>query len=230
MQALLRLDWRALSRRGPGRPRVPQEVRELIRRLALENGWGARKIQVELSKLGFAVGLATVPRYLPRRPPDPGHRQRWMRFLRNHQDATAAMDFCIVPTVSFQLMYVWFVIDHGRRRLIHFNVTKHPSARWVIQQLREVFPSEHTPRYLLFDRDSIFSPEVVGAIRSFGIDPVRTAYRSPWHNAIAERVHTRLGDSTQGRPIETRPSPAARVVSLPRVGGLHHRYVWAKAA
>jgi len=182
-----RLYWRALSRRGPGRPRIPQEVRELIRRLEFENGWGARKIQGELSKLGFAVGLATVSRYLPRRPPDPGRRQRWMTFLRNHQDAIAAMDFCIVPTVSFQLLYVWFVIDHGRRRLIHFNVTKHPSARWVIQQLREAFPFERTPRYLLFDRDSIFSAKVVGAIRSFGIDPVRTAYRSPWQNAIAER-------------------------------------------
>ena len=179
--------WRARSRRGPGRPRVPQGVRELIRRLAFENGWGARKIQGELSKLGFAVGLAMVSRYLPKRPPDPGRRQRWMTFLRNHKDAIAAMDFCIVPAVSFQLLYVCFVIDHGRRRLIHFNVTKHPSARWVIQQLREAFPSDRTPRYLFLDRDSIFSAEVVGAIRSFGIDPVRTTYRSPWQNPIAKR-------------------------------------------
>ncbi len=141
-----RLYWRALSRRGPGRPRVPQEVRELIPRLAFENGWGARKIQCELSKLGIAIGLATVSRYLPKRPPDPGRRQRWMTFLRNHQDAIAAMDFCIVPTLSFQLLYVWFVIDHGRRRLIHFNVTTNPSARWVIQQLREAFPSDRAPR------------------------------------------------------------------------------------
>ena len=85
------------------------------------------------------------------------------------------------------LLYVWFVIDHGRRRLIHFNVTKHPSARWVIQQLREAFPSDRTPGYLLLDRDSIFSAEVVAAIRSLGIDPVRTAYRSPWQNPIAKR-------------------------------------------
>jgi len=261
-----RLYWRALSRRGPGRPRIPQEVRELIRRLAFENGWGARKIQGELSKLSFAIGLATVSRYLPKRLPDPGRRQRWMTFLRNHQDAIAAMDFCIVPTVSFQLLYVWFVIDHGRRRLIHLNVTANPSARWVIQQLREAFPEASTPRYLLLDRDSIFSAEVMAAIRGFGIDPVRTAYRSPWQNAIAERwvgtcrrelldhvivfgerhlrrllaeyvayyngerVHTRLGNSPEGRPTETRPSPAASVVGLPRVGGLHHRYAWAKAA
>ena len=176
------------------------------------------------------------------------------------------MDFCIVPTVRFHLLYVWFVIDHRRRRLMHFNVTKHPSARWVIQQLREAFPSDRAPRYLLLDRDSIFPAEVMAAIRTFGIDPVRTAYRSPWQNAIAgrwvgtcrrelldhvivfaerhlrrlladyvayyngERVHTRLGDSPEARPIEARPSPNARVVGLPRVGGLHHRYVWAEAA
>ena len=168
--------------------------------------------------------------------------------------------------MSFQLLDVWFVIEHGRRRLIHFNVTSNPSACWVIQQLREACPGASTPRFLLLDRDSIFSPEVMGAIRSFGIDPVRTAYRSPWQNAIAERwigtcrrelldhvivfgerhlrrllaeyvayynaerVHTRLADSPEVRPIETRLSPAARVVGVPRVGGLHHRYVWAEAA
>ena len=92
-----RLYWRARSRRGPGRPNVPQEVRELIRRLAFENDWGARKIQGELSKLGFTISLATVSRYLSKRLPDPGRRQRWMTFLRNHQDAIAAMDFCVVP-------------------------------------------------------------------------------------------------------------------------------------
>ena len=101
-----RLYWRPLSRRGPGRPRIPQEVRELIHRLALENGWRARKIQGELSKLGFAIPLATVSRYLPKRLPDPGRSQRWMTFLRNHKDAIAAVDFCIVPTASFQLLYV----------------------------------------------------------------------------------------------------------------------------
>jgi len=261
-----RLYWRALSQRGPGRPRIPQEVRELIHRLALENGWRARKIQGELSKLGFTISLATVSRYLPKHLPDPGRRQRWMTFLRNHRDAIAAMDFCVVPTVSLQPLYVWFVINHGRRRLIHFNVTTNPSARWVIQQLREAFPHNSASRYLVYDNDSIFSAEVTAAVRSFGIDPVRTAYRSPWQNPIAERwvgtcrrelldhvivfgehhlrrllanyvayynaerVHTRLGDSPDGRQIETRPSPTARVVGLPRVGGLHHRYVWADAA
>jgi transposase InsO family protein len=173
------------------------------------------------------------------------------------------MDFRIVATVSFQLLYVWFLIDHGRRRLIHFKVTTNPNARWVIQLLREAFPGASTPRYLHLDRDSIFSAEVVGAIRGFGIDPVR---RSPWQNAIAERrvgtcrrepldhvivfgeghlrrlladyvayynterVHTGLGDSPDGRSIEPRPSSTARVVALPPVGGLYHRYVWAEAA
>ena len=213
-------------------------VRADPRRLTFENGWGARKIQGELSKLGFTISLATVSRYLPKRSPDPGQHQRWMTFLRNHQDAIAAMDFCIVPTLRFQLLYVWFVIDHGRRRLIHFNVTKHPSTRWAIQQLREAFPSERTPRYLILDRDSIFSAEVVAAIRSFGIDPVIVFGEPHLRRLLAdgvayyngERVHTRLGDSPDGRPIEARPSPTARVVGLPRVGGLHHRYVWAKAA
>jgi hypothetical protein len=129
-------------------------VRELIHRLALENGWRARKIQGELSKLGFTISLATVSRYLPKRLPDPGHSQRWMRFLRNHKDAIAAMDFCVVPTVSFQLLYVWFAIDHGRRWIIHFSVTTHPSARWVTQQLRESFPDHSAFRYLIYDNDS----------------------------------------------------------------------------
>ena len=261
-----RLYWRALSRRGPGRPRIPKELRELIQRLALENGWRARKIQGELEKLGFSVGLATVSRYLPKNAPDGDRQQRWMTFLRNHKDAIAAMDFFVVPTVRFQLLYVWFVIGHGRRRVIHFHVTLNPTARWVIQQLREAFPDESAPRYLLYDHDSVFSAEVTAALRSFGAEPARTAYRSPWQNPIAERwigtcrrelldhvivfgerhlrhllsdyvayynaerVHTRLRDAPDGRPTEARPSPTAKLVALPRVGGLHHRYVWGEAA
>jgi transposase InsO family protein len=162
-------------------------VRDLIRRLGRENGWGARKVQAELAKLGIAVGLAPVSRYLPKRAPDPGHQQRWMTFLRNHKDGLAAMDFFVVPTVRFQLLYVWFVMGHGRRRVLHFNITMHPVASWVIQQLREAFPGDRVPRFLLYDRDSIFSTEVTAAIRSFGAEPVRTAYRSPWQNPFAER-------------------------------------------
>jgi hypothetical protein len=110
-----------------------------------------------------------------------------MTFLQNHKDVIAAMDFCIAPTVSFQLLYVWFVIDHGRRRIIHFNVTTNPTAQWVAQQLRESFPDNSASRYLIYDNDSIFSDEVKDVIGSFGIKSKRTAYQSPWQNPIAKR-------------------------------------------
>jgi transposase InsO family protein len=261
-----RLYWRGISKRGPGRPPVSQEVQGLIRQLAGENGWRARKIQAELEKLGFTVGLATVSRYLPKREPDDGQRQCWMTFLRNHKDVIAGMDFFVIPTVRFRLLYVWFVIDHGRRRILHFNVTTNPTAHWVIQQLREAFPGESAPGYLIYDNDSIFSAAVTNSIEQFQVRPKRTAYRSPWQNGTAERwvgiarrelldhvivfdeqhlrrllrdyvayynaerVHTRLRDAPAGRPAENRPSPNAKVVGLPRVGGLHHRYVWKAAA
>jgi transposase InsO family protein len=182
-----RLYWRWISKPGPGRPRISKEVQALIRRFALENAWGARKIHAELEKLGFSVSLASVSRYLPRRPPDQGQRQRWMTFLQNHRDAIAAMDFFVVPTVGFRLLYVWFLIDHGRRRIIHFNVTTNPTAQWVTQQLRESFPDHSAFRYLIYDNDSILSDEVKDVIDSFGIKSKRTAYRSPWQNGTAER-------------------------------------------
>jgi putative transposase len=261
-----RLYWRSVSKRGPGRPPISEELQTLIRRLACENGWRARKIQAELEKLGFTVGLATVSRYLPTRAPDSGKQQRWMTFLRNHKHGITAMDFFVVPTVGFRLLYVWFIIDHGRRRIIHFDVTENPTSQWVIQQLREAFPYDSAPKYLIYDNDSIFSDQVTGAIRISGIEPMRTAYQSPWQNGVAERwvgsckrevidhvvvfnedhlrrllrdyvsyynterVHTVLRDSPNGRPVESRPSPAAKVVGLPRVGGLHHRYAWKAAA
>ena len=134
-----RLYWRAISKPGPGRPPIPAEVRSLIRRFANENGWRARKVRGELEKLGIFVGLSTVSRYLPKRDPDHGQRQRWSTFLRNHRHDIAAMDFLVVPTVGFRLLYAWFVIGHGRREILHFGVTKHPTSPWVIQQLREAF-------------------------------------------------------------------------------------------
>jgi putative transposase len=144
-----RLYWRWISKPGPGRPPITEEARELILRFALENGWGARKVHAELGKLGFTVSLVTVSRYIPKTPRDRGKQQRWMTFLRNHKDGIAAMDFFVVPTVGFRLLYVWFVIDHGRRRIIHFNVTPNPKAQWVIQQLRESFPDDSTARFLI---------------------------------------------------------------------------------
>jgi len=261
-----RLYWRWLSKRGPGRPQISKEVQALIRRFALENGWGARKVHAELGKIGITVSLATVSRYLPRKAPDKKKQQSWVTFLRNHKDGIVAMDFFVVPTVRFRLLYVWFVIDHRRRRIIHFNVTTHPTALWVVQQLRESFPGDSTARYLICDNDSIFSNEVSTSIRFLGIKTKRTAYRSPWQNGTAERwvgsckreiidhvivfnethlrrilrdyvtyynrerVHTRLQDAPEGREVELRPALDAKVVGLPRVGGLHHRYVWEEAA
>jgi transposase InsO family protein len=261
-----RLYWRFRSRRRPGRPRIPKEVRQLIRRMALENPWGARKIHAELAKLGIEVSLVTVSRYLPKRPPDPVRRQNWLTFLRNHKDAIAAMDFLVVPSARFKLFYVWFAIEHGRRRVLHVNVTPHPAASWTLQQLREAFPNEHSLHYLIHDNDAIFSERLIEAIGHLGIESKRTAYQSPWQNGIAERwvgtvrrelldhvvvidenhvrrllreyvdyynrerVHTRLRDSPAGRPTQKRPSASARIVGLPRVGGLHHRYAWREAA
>jgi transposase InsO family protein len=155
--------------------------------MATENRWRARKIQAELMKLGIRVSLATVSRYVPKPKPDQSQQQRWMIFLRNHKDVIAGMDFFVVPTVRFRLLWVWFAIDHGRRRILHFNVTANPTACWVIQQLRETFPDEPTHRFLIYDNDSIFSPAVTRAIKRFEIDPKRTAFRSPWQNGTAER-------------------------------------------
>jgi hypothetical protein len=163
--------WRSISAPGPGRPPISNEVHELIIRMATENRWRARKIQAELMKIGIRVSLATVSRYVPKTEPDATQQQRWMTFLRNHKDVIAGMDFFVVPTVRFRLLYVWFAIDHGRRRVLHFNVTENPTGRWVIQQLRETFPDEPAHRYLIYDNDSIFSADVTRAIEGFEIDP-----------------------------------------------------------
>jgi transposase InsO family protein len=110
-----------------------------------------------------------------------------MTFLRNHKDVIAGMDFFVVPTVRFRLLYVWFVIDHGRRRIVHFNVATNPTAQWVIQQLREAFPGESALGYLIYDNDSIFSDRVTEAIEQLPMRPKRAAYQSPWQNGTAER-------------------------------------------
>jgi hypothetical protein len=161
----------------------------LIRRFSNENGWRARKVRAELDELGISIGLATVSRYLPKRDPDHEQRQRWRTFLRNHGHGIAAMDFLVVPTVRFRLMYAWFVMNNGRREIIHFGVTAHPTSSWVVQQLREAFPDESSPGFLIYDDDSRFSDRVTEMIDQIGIEPRRTAFRSPcpWQDGIAER-------------------------------------------
>ncbi len=181
--------WSKLSRqnRAPGRPGVDREIRKLIRRMALENEWGAPRIHGDLQKLGFTLSEATVSRYMPHRPADPDVLQRWLAFLRNHKEDVAAMDFFTVPTASLRVLYCWFAIHHDRRRSLHFNATFNPSEAWVIQQLRQAVPYDTATRYLIFDRDSIFSKAVARFVKSMGTKPCRTAYRSPWQNPVAER-------------------------------------------
>ena len=158
---------------------------DLLGKVSLVNVWATwcvscRAQHGELMKLGFVVPKITVTRYMPRRPTEPARVKRWMAFLRNHKDAIAAMDFFTVPTVSLRVLYVLFVIEHGRRRIVHVNVTSNPTSAWVIQQLREAFPYDTAPRHLIFDRDTIFSPAVVRFVRAMGTKPARTAYRCPW--------------------------------------------------
>jgi transposase InsO family protein len=155
--------------------------------MARDNLWRAPRIHKELVRLGFEISQRTVARYVSRLPTTPAARQSWRTFLRNHRDAIAAMDLFVVPTITFRLVYGFFVIHHDRRRVLHANVTEHPTAAWVTQQLREAFPWEATAKYLVFDRDSIFNPTVKGAIESMGLEIKQTAFRSPWQNGVAER-------------------------------------------
>jgi len=143
----------------------------------------------ELQKLGFAVSETTVSRYVRRfraHNPDPDVLKRWVAFLRNHR-VIAAMDLFTVPTATMNVLYGFFVVHHDRRHILHFNATYHPTAEWVMQQLREAFPFESAPRHFIFDRDSIFCPAVVEFVKALGVEPNRTAYRSPWQNPVSER-------------------------------------------
>ena len=187
-RAGFRLFWKWRSRARDGRPKTTAEIRTLIRRLAEENStWGAPKIHGELLKLGFVVSERTVARYLRRvrRRGDPS--QRWLTFLANHREIIAALDFFTVPTVTFQMLYCFFVIEHGRRKILHFNVTRHPTAEWVIQQLREAFSEAGPQRYVILDRDAKFNADVLTFLKATGLTPKRTSCESPWQNGIAER-------------------------------------------
>jgi putative transposase len=182
--------WRAISkaRRMLGRRRISKEVRDLIFRMVAKNPtWGAPRIHGELLMLGFDVSKRTISRWMKKAPKNPERAKRWLAFLRNHREAIAAMDFFTARTITFGVLYCFFVIRHDRRRILHFNVTKHPTSLWVIQQLREAFPFESAPRFLIFDRDGKYGVEVPKAVRSLRIRPVRTSFESPWQNAVAER-------------------------------------------
>jgi hypothetical protein len=149
--------------------------------------WGAPRIHGELLMLGFDISERTISRWMKRAPRDPESAKHWRAFLRNHRETIAAMDFFTVPTMTFGMLYCFFIISHDRRRILHFNVTRHPTSLWIIQQLREAFPYRSGPRFLIFDRDSNYGLGVACAVRSMAIRPVRTSFESPWQNGVAER-------------------------------------------
>src|SRR5215471_16501706 len=187
-RAGFRLYWRWRSRSHGGRPRITPQVRELIGRLAKENpAWGAPKIHADLQKLGFSVAERTVARYLRRvvRRGDAG--RKWLAFLQNHREVIAAFDFFTVPTVTFRLLYCFFVIEHERRKILHCNVTQHPTGEWIVQQLREAFPEPCRYRYVILDRDQKFNAEVLSFLEAAGLEPKRTSVQAPWQNGLAER-------------------------------------------
>jgi transposase InsO family protein len=187
-----RLFWKWKSKGG--RPRLPRNIRQLIAEMAIENPtWGEERVANELLlKLGIQVSPRTVRNYWPEdtfrscscrtRP------QRWRTFVRNHAKAIAACDFLVAVTARFQLLYVLVVMEIGSRRMIHFNVTAHPSACWTMQQLREAIPSDHQYRFLIHDRDSIFSSALDGQIGALGLTVLRTPIRAPKANAHCERL------------------------------------------
>jgi transposase InsO family protein len=255
-------NWNSRKRVRVGRKPTSQELRDLIFRMVAENAtWGAPRIHGELKMLGFEISERTVLRWKRKAPRDPAPARRWAAFLNNHREAISAMDFFTVPTLTFGVLYCFFVIAHDRRRILHCNVTRHPTTAWVAQQLREAFPYDSAPRYLILDREHTFHGEVLETVESLGVIPVRTAIRSPWQNGVAERwvgtcrrdlldhvivlnerhlkrlmqeyvryyhhdrTHLGLAKSTPaGRKAWNNPDPHGKVVSMPRLGGLHHRY------
>ena len=254
-----RLYWTWKSRKRKGRPSIAPELRDLIRKMSTANPlWGAPRIHGELLKLGIRISQATVSKYMERRSPNPPS-QTWRTFLQNHTRDLVSIDFFTVPTVSFRVLFVFVILSHERRQVVHLNVTAHPTATWTAQQIVEAFPWNTKPRYLLRDRDGIYGEEFVRRVRSLGIDEVRTAPRSPWQSPYVERLigsirrecldhlmvfgerHVRRvlseyltyyhrsrshlslrKDCPETRPVE--PPERGKVIELPQVGGLHHRY------
>jgi transposase InsO family protein len=183
-----RLYWRWKSRAHGGRPRIPIEVRGLIRRMSIENPlWGAPRIHGELLKLGIEVAQSTVAKYMAKRRPG-GSGQTWKTFLRNHATGIAAMDFLVVPTINFRLLSVLVILRHERLRLISLSVTDHPTADWIAQQISEAFRWDGAPSHLIRDRDARYGHAVRRRVVAMGIRDHPTAARSPWQNGHAERL------------------------------------------
>ena len=180
--------WAKLSKSGkPGRPSVPNEIKDLIRKMSAANvRWGSPRIVGELRKLGIEVAKSTVEKYRvrPRKPSSP----TWKSFLNNHAKDMVSIDFLVVPTVGFRMLYVLVILSHYRRQVVHFNVTARATAHWTGQQIVEAFPFDSAPQYLIRDRDGIYGSQFRKRVRSMGIEEILTAPRSPWQNAYVERM------------------------------------------
>jgi putative transposase len=252
--------WAKFSGRPTvGRPPVNADIIALVRKMAAANPlWGAPRIHGELLKLGIEVAERTVSRLIPKRRTPPS--QTWRTFLANHLQDLVSIDFFTVPTVRLRVLFVFVVLVHHRRRVVHFNVTEHPTAVWTAQQIVAAFPDDSAPSYLLRDRDQVYGKQFRHRVKGMGIDEVLTAPHSPWQNPFAERLigsirreclnhvlvlgerhlrrilaryveyyhqsrtHLALDkDAPDARPVEL--SQGGRIVEIPEVGGLHHRYV-----
>ncbi len=178
--------WKS-RRRGPGRHALDAHLRDLVRKMCQANPlWGAPRIHGELLKLGIDISQSTVSKYMIRRRKP--RSQTWRTFLDNHVRDLVACDFFVVPTATFRVLFVFVLLRHDRRKIVHFGVTANPTAAWTGQQLVEAFPWGQAPRYLLHDCDAIYGNEFRRRTHSLGVREVRTALRSPWQNPYCERL------------------------------------------
>ena len=221
--------WRRMSQQSqPGRPAIAKEVRALIRDMWRSNPtWGSPRIVGALQKFGSTIAKSTGEKYRPRprKPSSP----TWKAFLNNHVKDIVACDFFTVPTATCRVLFVFIMLAHERRRIVHFTITQHPTAQWTAQQIVDAFPWDTAPRYLLRDRDAIYGAYLQQRVKTMGIEEVKTASRSPWQNPSAERVigsiRTHLSlhmDCPSPRVVE--PPEVGKVMARPEVGGLHHHY------
>ena len=250
--------WATLSKRQPrrGRPGTAAELRRLIEQMAAANPlWRAPRIHGELKMLGIDISERTVSRILRRLRRSPN--QTWKTFLHNHVGQMVSIDFFTVPTITMKVLFVLIVLEHDRRKVLHFNVTEHPTGDWTAQQIVEAFADRDAAQYLIRDRDSRYSAEVRLRIQSLGMQEILTAPQSPWQNPYAERLigsirreclnhyiilnarhlkrtlssyfryyhesrtHLSLGKQC---PFPRETLTVGKIVAIPQLGGLHHRY------
>lgn len=171
--------WRWKSRNRAGRPRIDRGLRDLIQRISRENPlWGASRIYGELLMLGFEVAQSTVSKYMARASKPPS--QTWKTFLQNHAEAIAAIDMCVVPTLTFDRLFAFLILGHGRRQVLWFEVTRHPTAEWLAQQITEAFPWTSAPVYLVRDNDRVYGHFFTSRVRAMGIRDRPISPQSPW--------------------------------------------------